>query len=241
MKKPYEYYPTGIDWNLFLNEIDLLHGDKPVYIPNFLPNPEKYCNFIEVERMLNTQAVEWKLAGNEDNKDISINIPEYLDQFNDPYQCKQTISEGIKNGFTFFMRGYSFQNPYINALCAEIDDLFSCNSEGIVFGSKVGIDNSFTPHTDPDPIFAFQIEGNITWTLFDNKCTGLYSRRYINNTRDINKLTNPTPYNLSPGDFLYVPTRTYHKIKVKEPRLTLSVANFNEMYTSKADRNYYQI
>jgi ribosomal protein L16 Arg81 hydroxylase len=237
--KLYEKIKTGVDWAFFSSQVDLVHNDKPLYIPNFLPSPNKYVTWNDIENYINLSQGHFSIIDNE-SKNL---IPSpFISSFNNrEIQDKNHTHQNINNGSSFILAEHDLHHLYTSALSSEIDDIFKVASEAQVIGSKNSNSISFPPHLDSDPVFIFQIQGEIEWTLYDNKVTNLGNRDLINKYLDYNKLTNPKTYPLSPGDFLYVPQRTYHNIKVKSQRLTLTFPCHNIEYTSPIDRNYYQL
>jgi hypothetical protein len=236
--KFHEKIKTGIDWNLFISQVDLIHDDKPLYIPNFLPNPYNYVTWKNIEDYLNFSQGYFLIF----DEIQGLKDPPLIDSlYNLKTQDKKYIHDHIIQGLSFSFQGHGMIHPYASALCSEINDRFFVNSDSQIIGSFKSSSKSFPIHLDSNPIFIFQSQGVIEWTLYDNKVTNLGGRNYINKSLNPDKLTNPKTYTLSPGDFLYVPERMYHKIKVKSPRLTLSINCFREDKGINLDKNYYEI
>ncbi len=242
--KFYEKIPTNIDWDNFLSKTDLIHNDQPVLIKNFIPNPDEFLSWDDVEDVINYSKEYIHFMNKTSEKKVTSISPPTSPSFYDiERQDKQFIVDHVNKGHNFVYHNASLFNPLLYALCSEIDDVFYTKSEIQVFGSKHSGSDSFTPHTDPNPIFAIQTYGTIDWVVYDNSVTHLFPRPYIEHYTDFDKLTNPTVYTLEPGDFLYLPERTFHQIKVKSPRLTLSVQCMDPTHSphQTIDRNYYQI
>lgn len=236
--KFHEKVKTGINWDIFFSQVDLIHNDKPVYIPNFLPNPNNYVTWKNIEDYINFSQGYFRII---DKNKGNIDPPLIKTFYDKDIQDKNYIHNHLSQGYSFAFSEHSIIHPYASSLCSEIDSLFLVNSESQVMGSINSNCDSFPPHMDTNPIFVFQSQGTIEWTLYDNKVSHLWPRDFISTHLDYNKLSNPKTYTLTPGDFLYVPERTYHNIKVKSPRLTLSINCFDPRNTLNLDRNYYQL
>lgn len=234
--KFHEKIKTGINWDIFTSQVDLIHDDKPVYIPNFLPNPNNYITWKNIEDYINFSQGYFRIIDKE-----NIDPPLIKSFYNKDIQDKNYIHNYISRGYSFAFYGHSMIHPYASSLCSEIDNLFLVNSESQVIGSINSNCDSFPPHMDANPVFVFQSQGTIEWTLYDNKVSHLGPRNFVNAHLDYNKLSNPKTYTLTPGDFLYVPERTYHNIKVKSSRLTLSINCFDFRSSPSLDRNYYKL
>jgi len=233
-------YNIDLNWDLFFSQVDLIHDDKPVFIKNFLPNYKKFLSWDTVEKSINRYNCKIDLLDPNDGSKF-IPIPTYPNMYGEHLQDKKFIFDKINKGYTFMARGYSFSHPYLSLLCSEINNKFKTNSEAQFLGSKGNLSNSFNDHCDETPILIFQTFGQIKWTVYDNKISSLFPREITNTNIKTNKLTNPTTFTLSPGDFLYLPNRTYHKITLKEPRLTISISCFPIRFTNLIDRNYYNL
>ena len=231
-------YSTNINWDLFFNQVDLLHDDNPVYIKNFLPNFLDYLSWEDVENILNQEQYSFSII--DPNTKTTHPIPEKFNLYNESFQDKEHVAHYINQGYTFSSRKYSLYNKLTQLLCSEIEQLLLVNTDINIFGNKRE-HNSFSPHLDDVPLLVFQTYGSINWTIYDNKVTSLYPRDYINDNFNLLNLSNPITYQLNPGDFLYVPRRMFHLIEVLEPRLTMSINCFNKKLTNSFDRKYYEV
>jgi len=228
-------YNTGINWDLFKNQVDLIHNDKPIFIKNFLPNPEKYVNKKEVEKALNQYQVKWELISKNNKK---IEIPEYFNAWNDhPIQDKFFIYNKIKEGNTFIINKYRIHNNFTQNFCLEIENTFNVISDLHVYGGFGKEMSSFPPHFDNHSVMVFQITGACPWVIYNNQHSNLISDI---NTLDPDKLIPYIEVNMTPGDFLYIPERWIHFASPKEERLSITVT-FGENRTDGWDKNYYQL
>lgn len=234
-------YSTGINWELFFKQVDLVYNDSPLYIKNFLPTPSNFISWKDVNNILNNTDLKWSII--EDSKDIF--IPTYNSFTNKNFQDKKFISHHINKGNTFIIQEYITYNEYTKTLLNEIESYFRVASGSHIFGSKnVGSTNSYLPHIDEDPLFIFNIEGKTKWNLFSNKVSNLLEREEINDKIDYKRLTPNFTQILSPGDFLYIPQRTFHSatpIMDSPYRLSLNVSNFLSKVNFRIDKNYYNV
>lgn len=234
-------YNTGINWDLFFNQVDLVHDDKPVYIQNFISNPQNFVSWEDISSILNNHLLEWRII----NNGFETKVPVYQSFIGDIFQDKSFIYEHIKKGSTFIIEKYITYNEYVKSLLVEIENHFDVAAGAHIFGSKNKPKTiSYSPHIDYDPLFIFNIEGITTWDLFTNKSSTLLTRNEVNQNVELNKLTLYSTYNLSPGDFLYIPQRTYHKAipDTNHPhRLSLNVSTFVNQSSLRIDKSYYQL
>ena len=236
--KYYEKHLTNIDWDKFTSQEDLLYNDKPIYIKNFIPNPEELLSWKDIENQLNLSLLKFKFL---DESGINSFFPPEKNYLGLSIPDKSIIKHHIDNGLTFNCWNYHLYKHQVNSLCIEINEIFKTINDAQIFGSK-GSSMSFPSHIDNNPIFAIQTYGSIEWEIYEGKSTNLWQRDQINTFKEENKLKNPTSYILNPGDFLYVPERNYHKIKIKEPRLTLSISCMDNSYLNEeVDNIYYEI
>ena len=197
-------------------------------------------NWKDIENYINLSKIPFKFV-NKTTPTKTINPDTYTGVYQKTFQNKETVKKLIDEGFTFFSLEHSFNNLLAYSLCSEIDDIFGVTSEAQIFGSKSSKSISFPVHLDDNPIFVFQTYGSIDWIVYENKTTNLGSRDYINSKVIHSKLTSPVTYTLNPGDFLYVPQRTFHQIKLTEPRLTVAINCFSKELVKELDREFYEI
>ena len=233
-------YNTDINWDLFFTE-ELKYDDKPIYIKNFLPKVEKYVNWDIIQHILNNTNLSWRFINNRNFPEIP--LVQYFDK--SIAQNKTAIQHYINEGYTFIIDGYDIYNEYIKSLCLEIEARTDAFAKIKIFGSKnTQFTNSYPPHLDETPLLIFQTAGKAEWNLYSNRTSNLYERETINQNLDYTRLTQSHQFLLSPGDFLYVPQRYFHKVKdfKKEPyRLSLHIAPFLLEEGIKFDKNYYNI
>jgi ribosomal protein L16 Arg81 hydroxylase len=234
-------YNTGINWDLFFTQVDLIHDDKPVYIKNFLPNPKNFITWEDVSIILNNSSLKWRII----KKGLETQVPVYTSFTGDILQNKEFIQEHINSGSTFIIEKFITYNEFVKSLLNEIENYFSVAAGAHIFGSKNNSKTiSYSPHVDNDPLFIFNIEGITKWSLFSNMSSSLLTRNEINWNIESNKLTPHSDYTLSPGDFLYIPKRFYHTASpfTQDPyRLSLNVSTFLDQVSSRIDKTYYQI
>ena len=234
-------YNTDINWDLFFNQVDLIYDDKPIFIKNFLPNPKNFITWDSVNTILNNSSLEWRIIEN----NSSIQIPTYKPFTGGIFQDKKFIQNHINKGNTFIIENYVIYNEFVKSLLSEIEKYLNIVAGAHIFGSKNKKETvSYPPHIDDNPLFIFNIEGITKWNLFSNNSSFLFNRDEINKNVQSNKLVPHSEYILAPGDFLYIPTRVFHKAtpNIKDSyRLSLNIATFLNMLDFKIDKNYYQI
>jgi hypothetical protein len=227
-------YNTGINWDLFFDQVDLIHDDKPIYIKNFLPNPEKLASWEDVEKALNNYGAKWEIIKNNQN----VNIPKNFLKWSEEYFDKSFIHNCINKGETFVIEKYSIQNDYARSICKEIEDLFPVITDIHVYGSKGNISTSFPYHYDLPANFIIQTYGECNWKVFNNSISTLLEiTKYAPNP---NKLTPIIETILTPGDMLYIPSRYHHAAFPNQSRLSASIPCYPGT-EGRWDKNYYKI
>tara|TARA_R100001463_G_scaffold12998_6_gene34757 strand:+ start:41 stop:745 length:705 start_codon:yes stop_codon:yes gene_type:complete len=232
-------YSTNINWDLFFNQVDLIHNDKPIYIKNFLPNFQDYISWKDVNNILNNSLLNWRLI-----KDgYGVNIPTYNTFTGDILQDKSFISSLINKGSTFIIEKFITYNEPVKSLLNDIEAHFNISAGAHIFGSKNQPQTkSYSPHVDNDPLFIFNIKGTTKWNLYSNPTSRLLQRDEINSNVIKENLTPYPDVILHPGDFLYIPQRIYHTASPTTTdlhRLSLNVSTFLDL--NPIDKNYYQI
>jgi len=211
-------YNTGINWDLFFDQVDLTHDDKPVHIPNFLPNPEKLLSWEDVENSLNNYVAYWELIKNQNKIQIPIKKPHW--EFSG-YQDKKFIKDNIDEGNTFVIGKYSIQNTYARLLCKEIELMFPVITDIHVYGSKGNSSTSFPYHYDGPANFIIQTYGKCKWVVYNSFVSTLIEQNF--NLPNPQKLVPIIDTILTPGDMLYIPPRCYHAAFPDQPRLSASI------------------
>jgi len=227
-------YNTGINWNLFFNQVDLIHDDKPVYIKNFIPNPEKLASWEDVEKALNSYQTHWNLLKN--NK--KVNIPTHSAFWGEEYLDKNFIQNHIQKGKTFIILKYSIFNSYAKKICSEIENLFPVIADSHVYGSKGNSSTSLSHHYDRPSNFIIQTYGKCEWKIYLNSISSLIQENFP--PLNPQKLTPLIEVVLSPGDILYIPSRFHHVALPTNPRLSVSIPCTPEV-KGRWDKNYYKI
>jgi hypothetical protein len=227
-------YNTGINWDLFFNQVDLIHNDKPIYIKNFLPNPEKLASWDDVEKALNSYISKWDLIQN--NK--IVNIPLLPAKWGPGYLDKKFILNHIQKKETFSILYYSLLNSYANLICKEIEDLFPVITDIHVYGSKGNTSTSFPYHYDRPSNFIIQTYGECDWKVYNSSTSSLIQENFP--ILDPQKLTPIIETTLTPGDMLYIPARFHHAAFPNQPRLSASIPCYSGV-KGRWDRNYYKI
>ena len=229
-------YNTGINWELFFDQVDLVHNDKPIYIPNFLPNPEKLVSWKDVEKFLNNYQPQssWELIKN--NK--VLNIPTCTLKWGGDYPDKKFVKQHITQGETFIMLKYSIFNTYAKAICKEIEDLFPVVTDVHVYGSKGSTSTSFPYHYDTPSNFIIQAYGKCDWKIYNSSISSLIQENFPSlNPQKLNPIIEVT---LTPGDMLYIPPRFHHASFPNQPRLSASIPCLPGT-GGRWDKEYYKI
>jgi len=227
-------YNTSINWDLFQNQADLIHNDKPILLKNFIPNPEKLLSWVDVENALNNYESNWEIIKNNEK----INIPKENILWHGEYFNKKFIHDNINNGETFIIEKYSIQNSYIRSICKDLEFLFPVTTGAHVYGSKGTNSTSFPYHYDLPANFIIQTYGQCDWKIYKNSISLLFSN--LNKPPNPDKLIPIIETTLFPGDMLYIPPRIYHAAFPNQSRLSVSIPCYNGI-KGRWDKNYYQL
>tara|TARA_B110000503_G_scaffold16972_2_gene24401 strand:+ start:2905 stop:3597 length:693 start_codon:yes stop_codon:yes gene_type:complete len=227
-------YETKIDWNRFFKEVDLIHNDQPILLENFIPNPENFLSWKEVENALNSYIFYWEIFDGFSKLDLPQEHSKYLP----PYFSKESLQSHIKEGKTFIISKYSISNSYTKALCSEIESLFPVTVDMHVYGSKGNTSSSFPYHFDLPSNFIIQTYGECEWKVYSNFPSTLIQDSHPD--LNIDKLDKVLHTTLKPGDMLYIPSRFYHAAFPNQPRLSVSIP-CTPGVKGRVDKNYYEI
>mgnify|MGYP003954438835 CR=1 FL=1 len=228
-------YNTNINWDLFFNQVDLIHNDKPVHIPNFLPNPEELISWKDVENSLNNYESYWELIKNQNKLQIPLKKSHWKSS---GYQDKKFIKDSVDEGNTFVIGNYSIQNTYARLLCKEIESLFPVITDVHVYGSKGSTSTSFPYHYDSPANFIIQTYGECKWKVYNSSISILIEQ--AQNDLNPQQLIPIIDTILTPGDMLYIPPRYYHAAFPNQPRLSASIPCYPGI-EGRWDKEYYQI
>lgn len=221
----------------------LHHNDKPMLFKNFVPSPENYVSWEEVETILNTGLYYVEILKNKNKTDIPYSQYLWLPK---QIQNKEFIFDYINNGHTFVIHQFSQHNKYINFFTSVIESLFDVVCDAHIYGSIGNTAESFCPHVDIPVNFIFQVEGTTKWRIYNNVASDLLSQNEVNACVVEEDLEVLFEYDMSPGDMLYIPGRNYHGAFPDSQRLSISVPCAHKKYNtrqreSSLDRKQYKI
>ena len=201
-----------------IGEQNLHIFDGPFVIENFLKNVEDYLNWNTLNEAINSDFVEWELI----SKDTSeyINIPQFVPYWSGRQQNKQYILDHVNNGTTFIISRCCILNDNLKSLVSDIQKTFPVACDIHIYGSK-GNSKSFIPHSDRPNNFIIQAIGDTDWIVFKNRIGSLL--QHHNHPLEKEVLIPALEVTLSPGDLLYIPSRTYHVALPSMPRLSMSI------------------
>ena len=230
---------TEANWSLFFQQVDLYQNDKPVLVKNFLPHPEKYLSWKDVQISLDGYYSHWEIIKN----GIKQNIPKIPSRWHNEFYDKKFLSDSINNNDIFTILNYSIHNEYTRALCKEIEELFPVVAEIHVYGSKGNTSSSFPQHYDMPSNFIIQAYGECKWEVYSNSISNLLEASNYTPS-DLTQFTPLIQTTLKPGDMIYIPSRTYHAAFPDQPRLSISIPCHSSISTGadgRVDKNYFKI
>lgn len=227
-----------------LNAVNLDYDDQPAYIPQLLPNPEKFLTWADVEECANRPELwQFELI---DQNNSKVEIPRSLKtwEYDRLIQDKKFIIDHINAGCSAVIPNYGYKNQYTNELLNVFERLFKVYAAIHVYCGLAG-GKSFTIHDDYPVNFIIQVEGETRWKVFKNRISYLYGTGKMNGMLNEDMLEVAVDVVLKPGDALYIPSRAYHVAYPTGPRLSMSIPCWQKISTESrtlaADRNYYKI
>lgn len=227
-------YKSGINWDLFLTKVDLVHNDKPIVLKNFFPLIGNLVSYKELSIALSQNQVTWEILGDQ-GKILSPNSNTSL------FQNKDKIQSYINLGYTFVAGLYSLHNNLTRNLASEIENIFNVDCDLQIYGSKSPSSPTFPAHCDNSLNFIFQAEGQCDWEVYSNKSSILVSISNTIENLNSSKLDLMLKTTLNPGDMLYIPPRYYHKAIPNTPRLSVSIPCYLKNTTPPLNKNYYKL
>ena len=201
--------PMGID-----NFMDKFHAKESFVIKG---TPEKFVHLITL------QEIERRL-----NDGCNLNVPPQIIQDgvrktyiekNVPWAPfalkKREILEFLKNGHSFMMMNMSQINPQVSRLIDGIETQFpDMRADLHLYVSPTGNASAYHAHRDrPQHKIYLQVIGHTFWKIYrqtkelDEKATALTEdaeRHYLEPLLE---------FTLAPGDMLYMPPDTFHKVR----------------------------
>lgn len=218
--------------------------DKPFLLKNFIKDLNLFLTWEDVERCINTsEFYNFDLIDKNSNDKIS--IPEHKKAwiFNKLVQDKKFVFEKFSQGHTLIINNYGFHNRHTNELLKTIESLFYTDAAMHVYCGLTG-SNSFGVHEDVPSNFILQVDGSTQWKIYKNRSSSIVASGYRPTEKELLDFEIELDITLQPGDFLYIPSRTYHVALPNEKRLSISIPcwpKFNEPKEYSIDRNYYKI
>jgi ribosomal protein L16 Arg81 hydroxylase len=225
-------------------ESNLLLADKPFVFKKLIESPIDFLSWADVEKCINTpEFYNFDIIDKETNDKIK--IPEYKKAwvFNKLVQDKKFISEKVNQGHTLVINNYGFHNRYTNELLNLIESVFYTDAAMHVYCGFEG-SKSFNVHEDIPSNFIFQVEGTTFWKIYENRSSAIVASGYRPSIDEVANFKVALEVELNPGDFLYIPSRTYHIARPDTKRLSISIPcwpKFNEPKEYSTDRAYYKI
>lgn len=110
-------------------------------------------------------------------------------------------------------------NKSVNSICRSIENISNFETDAHMFYSRElswGIPNSFPPHWDHAHNFLLQIHGESLFTAWEDEAPAPDGDRY-GSPKDI-----LFEEYLNPGDLVFFPRHSYHRIAPRSERLSIS-------------------
>jgi hypothetical protein len=201
--------------------------DEPFVIKDFLPNPEKYLSWDDIDRSLKNNYIQWEILDPSPSRHrIPIPSSRY-EYFRYPVQDHHVIKQFIDQGLGFIMLEYSYSKEIVNDLCKQIQEKFMVTTDVHVFGGKTAESHSLNMHADLATNIIIPTYGKIKWKIYNNRLSTLHDLDKIQEEKpwleDPSLLDIKFEVVLEAGDLLYLPARVYHEAIPLGKRLSMSI------------------
>ena len=154
---------------------------------------------------------------------------------------KSQIKELLEKKHSFLMRNQSQINSKVAALITSIEKTFDFAADLHLYISPVVSGSGYNAHRDrPQHKIYLQVMGKTNWTIFNYSNNLPENVNAINEEEESKYLNKVMTIELEPGDLLYMPPDTFHKVRnFNEPRISFSIP-FNKVDNKfkKMDRTH---
>lgn len=154
---------------------------------------------------------------------------------------KTIIKKFLEKNHSFLMRNQSQINPKVAALITSIENTFDFAADLHLYVSPVTSGSGYDAHRDrPQHKIYLQVIGRTNWTIFSYKKDLPENVGAIKSVDEKKYLNELMTIELNPGDLLYMPPDTFHKVRNhNEPRISFSIPfNKVEEKFKKMDRTH---
>ena len=154
---------------------------------------------------------------------------------------KSTIKKLLENKHSFLLRNQSQINSKISQLVTSIENTFNFAADLHLYVSPVTAGTAYNAHRDrPQHKIYLQVMGKTNWKIFSHNKNLPEKVSAISESEEKNYLNELMTIELNPGDLLYMPPNTFHKVRnFNEPRISFSIP-FNKVDNTfkKMDRTH---
>ncbi len=154
---------------------------------------------------------------------------------------KSVIKQLLEKKHSFLMRNQSQINSKVSALITSIEKTFNFSADLHLYISPVVSGSGYNAHRDrPQHKIYLQVMGKTNWTIFNYNNNLPENVHALSEEEEVKYLNKLMSIELEPGDLLYMPPDTFHKVRnYNEPRISFSIP-FNKVDDKfkKMDRTY---
>ena len=139
------------------------------------------------------------------------------------------------------MRNQSQINSKVASLITSIEDTFNFAADLHLYVSPVTSGSGYNAHRDrPQHKIYLQVFGKTNWIIFNHEKGLPENINALKEEDEIKYLKESMTIELKPGDMLYMPPDTFHKVRNhNEPRISFSIPfNKVEEKFKKMDRTH---
>ena len=154
---------------------------------------------------------------------------------------KSAIKKLLENKHSFLMRNQSQINSKVASLITSIEDTFNFAADLHLYVSPVTSGSGYNAHRDrPQHKIYLQVFGKTNWIIFNHEKGLPENINALKEEDEIKYLKESMTIELKPGDMLYMPPDTFHKVRNhNEPRISFSIPfNKVEEKFKKMDRTH---
>jgi len=202
--------------------------DTPHFWEGVIDNPSELATWDELEYCMNNPQF-YNLQFIDKNTSQPFNPNKYPRSWSIDCEDVEDVFGAYKDGHALIIQNFDSGFRKKQAILNEVETHFSGDGgiqTAMHLYSGLGECSSFPVHEDQPSNFICQVEGETNWKIYKNRCSEIAPKASFTigeHQKLIDNMEVAIDVNLSPGDVLYIPPRTYHQARPQGPRLSVSI------------------